>query len=400
VAKIPGWEVDETPLPIEFAPAFANLKWPGWDDGRESGRETPLRPIVLTPAGDDSNRLYVATQHGVIYSFENNDAATEAKIFLDLKERSRYSDKQNEEGFLGLAFHPKFSQNGEFFVFYTEAKSKSANVVSRFRVKANDKSTADPASEEVLLRYEKPFWNHNGGCLAFGPDGCLYISHGDGGNGGDPHENGQNLKTWLGKVLRIDVDRKSPGKNYAIPADNPFVSTPGAAPEIFAYGLRNVWRMAFDRETGLLWGGEVGQGCFEEIVLLKSGGNYGWNPREGFHPFGRKGVDVSKEFIEPIWEYHHNVGGSITGGLVYRGKQIPELQGAYVYGDYLSNRLWALRYDAKQGRVVENRPIVGRRLGVTSFGEDQHGEVYAMTASANGPGLYRLTKAKQGPANR
>jgi len=390
--RIAGWEVDESPVAVQWTPAFAELKWTGWDDGTASGQPTPLRPIVLTHFGDGSNRILVATQQGVVHLIEN-DQAKETKIFLDISSRVRYHDKQNEEGFLGMALHPKFQSNGEVFVFYTDVKAKMANVVSRFRTRANDRTTVDPASEEELIRFEKPFWNHDGGCIAFGPDGYLYISHGDGGAGGDPHENGQNLKTLLGKVLRIDVNRKGDGKNYAIPADNPFVGREEARPEIWAYGLRNVWRMAFDRETGILWGGEVGQNLFEEIILIQKGGNYGWSLREAFHPFGRKGVHVRKDLIEPIWEYHHDVGKSITGGGVYRGRQIPELRGAYVYADYVSTRTWALRYDAARQRVVGNHPIHSERLAVLSFGEDESGELYALIASPSGRGVYKLTKA-------
>lgn len=389
---IPGWEVDESALPVDLQVAFPKLKWTGWDDGSESGQIVPLRPIVLTHANDGSNRVFVATQHGVIHVFENSDNATETKVFLDISKRVRYNDKQNEEGFLGLAFHPKFKENGEFYVFYTDAKAKLTNVVSRFRMKDG---VGDPDSEEQLVRFEKPYWNHDGGAIAFGPDGYLYISHGDGGAGGDPHGNGQNLKTLLGKVLRIDVDKKSNGKNYAIPADNPFVGNAEALPEIYAYGLRNVWRMAFDPKTGKLWGGEVGQNLFEEIILIESGGNYGWNLREAFHPFGVKGVGVRKDLIEPIWEYHHDLGKSITGGAVYRGKKIPELQGLYLYSDYVSTRMWALGYDAEKGRVVANHPIDGKNLAVMSFGEDEEGELYVLRTSTDGTGIYRFVKSKK-----
>lgn len=390
-ANVPGWEVDQTPIAVTAKVAFPEMKWNGWDDGSETGIVNPLRPLVLTHANDGSNRVYVATQHGVIHVLDNSDRATQSQVFLDLNEKVRYRERENEEGFLGLAFHPRFAETGEFFVFYTDIKAKMANVVSRFRVRADNPQVADLESEEELIRFEKPYWNHDGGCLVFGPDGYLYISHGDGGAGGDPHGNGQNLKTLLGKVLRIDVDRKSEGKNYAIPADNPFVSNPEARPEIYAYGLRNIWRMAFDRETDLLWGGEVGQNLFEEIVLIRSGGNYGWNPREGFHPFGAGGLDVNPAMIEPIWEYHHDLGKSITGGAVYRGQAIPALRGAYVYADYVSGRVWALRYDAAANRVTANQPIAfPANLQILSFGEDQNGELYALVASPSGRGIFRF----------
>lgn len=396
---VAGWEVDDSPLPVELSPAFPKLKWTGWDDGSDSGNLNPLRPIVLTHAGDGSNQIYVATQHGVIHTFENSDDATETKIFLDISDRVSYQDRQNEEGFLGLAFHPRFAENGEFFVFYTDKNSlenrKYENVVSRFRVKADDRSVVDPESEEELIRYKKPYWNHDGGTLVFGPDGYLYIAHGDGGSGGDPHGNGQNLKTLFAKVLRIDVDRKSNGKNYAIPADNPFADNPDALPEIYAYGLRNVWRMAFDPATGLFWAGDVGQNLYEEIVLLKPGANYGWSHREAFHPFGAGGVDANEQMVEPIWEYHHDIGKSITGGAVYRGKRVPELEGAYIYADYVSSAIWALRYDEKLGRVTENHPFRSNGLAILSFGEDQHGELFALVASASGQGVFRLQRTEE-----
>lgn len=391
---IPGWEVDDSPLQLTTEIAFPDLEWTGWEPANEQGQPTPLRPILLTHFGDGSNRVVVPTQQGVVHFFPNDNAAKKTKVFLDIRDRVRYADKQNEEGLLGLAFHPKFKTNGEFFVFYTDVKAKMANVVSRFRVSKNDPNKGDPASEEVLLRFEKPFWNHDGGTIAFGPDGYLYVVHGDGGFANDPKENGQNLQTLLGKVLRIDVDQKSEGKPYGIPKDNPFVGRKDVAPEIFAYGFRNVWRMAFDRQTGILWAGDVGQNLFEEIVQVKRGGNYGWNLRESLHPFGAKGVDVNADMVEPIWEYHHDIGKSITGGGVYRGKKVPELAGAYVYSDYVSMRHWALTYDAAKGRATANREIKGPGLPVLSYGEDEQGEMYFLVVAPNGKGIHRYVSGK------
>lgn len=389
---IPGWEVDETPLPIKIEPAFTKLKWTGWKAESDAGVVTALRPILLTHARDGSNRIFVPIQQGTIHVFPNDESATATKVFLDITKRVRYLDNQNEEGLLGMAFHPKYKENGQFFVFYTDVKSRMTNVVSRFRVSRDDPNRADPDSEEVLIRFEKPFWNHDGGTILFGPDGYLYITHGDGGLANDPQGNGQKLSSLLGKVLRIDVDHKEGGKNYAIPKDNPFVGRNDAAPENWAYGLRNIWRMAFDRKTGDLWAGEVGQNLYEEINILKAGGNYGWSIREALHPFSDKGVDVRPDLIDPIWEYHHDIGKSVTGGLVYRGSKVPELDGAYLYADYVSLKVWALWYDAAKGRVVANREIPGFGVAVPSFGEDEKGEAYVLIHAPKAQVIHRITR--------
>ena len=398
--------VADTPLAVSAERAFPNVDFD--------------RPIVVTHAGDDSNRVFVAEQKGKIKILKNDQETEEATLFLDFSDRCVYSDNQNEEGLLGLAFHPKFKQNGEFFVYYTAAEVLSESEakllsnsereqvlksgdgkglgfvkdhlsrISRFRVSKDDPSIADPASEEVLLRIPQPYWNHNGGTIEFGPDGFLYIGLGDGGSANDPLGNGQNLTTLLGSILRIDVDHKSEGRNYAIPKDNPFVGkTVPAGPrgamvsvreEIFAYGLRNVWRMAFDRKTGTLWAGDVGQNLWEEINIVKAGGNYGWNIRESKHWFRPDGNDAPREdLIDPIHEYHHDIGKSITGGCVYRGTRVPELVGKYIYADYVSGLLWALEYDEKAGKVIANYSLTGDKLPVMSFGEDELGDVYFTT---------------------
>lgn len=394
-AQVPGQPVDETPLPLETAVAFPDLKWTGWQGETDVGKINPLRPIVLTHAGDGSNRVFVATQHGVIHVFPNDQTAKETKVFLDIEKQVRYQDKENEEGFLGLTFHPDYKKTGEFFVFYTPKNQKLVNVVSRFRVSKDDPDKADRASEEIIYTIKRPFWNHDGGTICFGPDGYLYIAIGDGGAANDPFNNAQNLKTPLGDILRIDINKKDPGKNYAVPPDNPFVGKQDALPEIWAYGLRNVWRMAFDRKTGQLWAGEVGQNLYEEINIIVKGGNYGWKLRESLHPFGANGVGVRPDLIEPIWEYHHDIGKSITGGHVYRGKNLPELEGHYLYGDYVSNKIWALRYDDKEKRVVANRPIRDKGQPILSFGEDEVGEAYLLTYSAAGRGIYHFVRTKK-----
>jgi glucose/arabinose dehydrogenase/sugar lactone lactonase YvrE len=393
-AAVPGQPVDETPLPVAAAVAFPDLTWTGWNP-EERGRPNPLRPIALTHAGDGSNRVFVATEQGVIHVFPNDQKSKRTKMFLDIQSRVRYLDSQNEEGFLGLAFHPDYKKNGEFFVFYTDKKQPGhQNVVSRFRVSKDDPDAADPSSEEELLRIEHKDWNHDGGTLVFGPDGYLYIAVGDGGSANDPHKNGQNLNTLLAKVLRIDVNHKGEGRKYAIPKDNPFADRKDARPEIWAYGLRNPWRMAFDRRTGKLWTSDVGQNLYEEIDILTAGGNYGWSVREGLHPFSVNGTGPRKDLIDPIWEYHHDTGKSLTGGTVYRGKRLPELDGYYLYADYVVPRIWGLRYDEGKGRVVANRPIRDPNLPVMSFGEDETGEVYFMTYSGTGKGIYWFVPAK------
>jgi glucose/arabinose dehydrogenase len=389
---IPGWEVDDSPLPLKMAVAFPDLQWTGWKGEKDDGKQYPLRPIVLTHANDVSNRVFVGIQQGIIHVFPNDPKADKTKIFLDIQKQVFYSDGENEQGLLGLAFHPKYKSNGEFFVFYTLKKDKTTNVISRFKVSKDDPNVADPASEEVIFKIKRPFWNHDGGTICFGPDGYLYIALGDGGAADDPQKNGQNLKSLLAKVLRIDVDRKDEGKGYAVPGDNPFFETKDAAPETWAYGLRNIWRMSFDKKTGKLWAGEVGQNLYEEINIIEKGGNYGWSLRESLHPFSKAGVDVNNKMIEPIWEYHHNLGKSITGGHVYRGKNLPELDGLYLYGDYISNKIWALRYDDKEKRVVANRPIRDKGQAILSFGEDEAGEVYLLTYSATGRGIYRFVR--------
>jgi glucose/arabinose dehydrogenase len=389
-AKIPGWEVDETPMPVKTIVAFPDLKWTGWEGVTPAGKVVPHRPLVLTHAGDGTNRVFVASQHGVIHVFPNDPKAKKTDIFLDIEKKVLYRDDENEQGLLGLAFHPQFKKNGEFFVFYSLKGQKLTNVISRFRVSKDDPNKADPDFEEEILRIQRPFWNHDGGTICFGPDGYLYIALGDGGAADDPFKAGQRLNTLLAKVLRIDIDKKDEGKNYAIPKDNPFVGKEGARGEIWAYGLRNVWRMAFDRKTGKLWAADVGQNLYEEIDIIEKGGNYGWSIREGLHPFSPAGVGPRADLIDPIWEYHHDVGKSLTGGNVYRGKLIPELDGHYLYGDYITNKLWALKYDEAKKRVVANRPIPDPGQPVMSFGEDEPGEVYFLTASASGKGIYKF----------
>jgi len=372
-------EVDTKAIDVKVEPAFPNLRID--------------RPIVVTHANDKSNRVFVAGQRGKIHVFANDQDVKKTKIFIDISDRVVYKDRENEEGLLGFAFHPRYSETGEFFVYYTSTVAPHTSVVSRFRVSKDDPNKADPNFEEELLRLKQPFWNHNGGTLAFGHDGYLYIGLGDGGKADDPLQAGQDLSNWFGAILRIDVDRKQKGKNYAIPKDNPFIKRKGAKPEIYAYGVRNIWRLSFDRETGVCWAGDVGQNLWEEINIIVKGGNYGWSVREAKHPFGKKGSGPRPGLIDPIWEYNHNVGKSITGGVVYRGKRIPQLVGHYIYADYVSGKIWALHYDMKARKVTANREIKSEMLPVITFGEDEQGEVY-FTTSLSGGRLYRFAQDK------
>jgi glucose/arabinose dehydrogenase len=404
-----GRPIDASPLPIEAVPAFPDLVWTGWSPDVD-GTPNPLRPILFTHAGDRSGRLFVPQQQGAIHVFRPDSAAT--KVFLDLTEKVHYADKQNEEGLLGLAFHPRFAENGEFFVHYSTKTTPLTMVLERYRVSKDDPDAADATSAEEILRVEHPAWNHKGGTICFGPDGYLYVAYGDGGKQNDPFGNGQNLQTLLGKVLRIDVDSKGEKTAYGIPDDNPFVAVmaenggkpprpSGVRREIWAYGLRNPWRMSFDRRTGRLWIADVGQDLWEEINLGVKGANYGWSLREANQPYAPTNTSTGPGFVDPVWQYAHDIGKSITGGNVYRGKKLPELDGCYLYADYVSGRLWALGIDETTGRAVSNRPIPHDREGlpVLSFGEDEDGEVYFSILSPDGRGIYTFRRREESAAS-
>lgn len=385
-------ELDEEKLPLKGVPAFPDLTWEGFESIDENGKIRKLRPMVVTHAGDGSNRLFVGTQRGAVYVFPNDSKARSAKLFLDLRSKVADWKKNNEEGFLGLAFHPNYRSNRQFFVYYTSASDTRTSIISRFTTAADDSSQTEADSEEIVMEIPQPFSNHNGGSIAFGQDGYLYIGLGDGGGRNDPLGNGQNLETLMGSLLRIDIDKKQNGRNYGIPDDNPFVAREGARPEIFAYGFRNIWRMALDRKTGLMWAADVGQDFWEEVNIVQKAGNYGWSVREASFPFSNKSLASPDPLVDPVWEYDHQVGRSITGGHVYRGSKIPELQGAYLYADYITGRIWALKLDESGKKPVQNLSVATTGIPVMAFGEDEAGEVYYTLESVDGRGIYRFER--------
>ena len=353
--------VEALPLAlVELEPAFPGIELD--------------RMVLLTHAGDDTGRLFVVLQPGRIVVFENDPAVESTHTFLDIRER--VSDAGNEEGLLGLAFDPAYVENGYFYVYYSAARPRRS-VISRFSVSPGDPNRADPGSELVFMEVEQPYSNHNGGHLVFSPDGMLYVGLGDGGAAGDPQGNGQDTSTLLGSILRIDVSRLDDLGAYEVPEDNPLAGRGGAARgEIWAYGLRNPWRFSFDRETGTLWAADVGQNLYEEIDIIRPGLNYGWNVMEGSHCFRQQGCDA-QGLTMPVAEYGRDGGCSVTGGHVYRGRRIPSLYGAYLYGDFCSGKIWALRHDG--AAVTEHMEIADTGLSISSFGEDPSGEVYVLT---------------------
>ena len=356
------------PSAVDLEPAFSNLSF--------------TRPVYLTAAPDGTDWIYVVEQGGRIHVFPNDDSVPTANTFLDLSAGaggpvSRASD---EEGLLGLAFDPDYAANGRFYVHYS-ASGPRRSVIARYTATfpPGAAPSASPATFLEILSVPQPEPNHNAGMLEFGPDGHLYVGFGDGGSGGDPHGaigNGQDLGTLLGSMLRIDVRNSTAVQRYAIPADNPFVAVAGARDEIWAYGLRNPWRFSFDRNTGELLLGDVGQGAREEIDLLRTGGNYGWRIYEGDAPFNNPQGLPPSSFSGPVIDYARTLGTSITGGYVYRGQDVPSLRGVYVYGDYGSGRIWGLTH--ADGALVGNAQIQSLSQ-VCSFGEDERGELYALS---------------------
>ena len=395
--------VSAQPLPpIQLKPVLTKL--------------TEERPLWISEAPDGSGRLFVVYQDGKIIITQKGSDGGDAKTFFDISDRHPHFE--NEDGLLSMAFHPGFKTNGLFYVFYTQKNPADQHtqpqnypfrsVVSEFKVSAADSDQADMKSERILFEVPGPFWNHKGGELLFGPDGYLYIGLGDGGAGGDPFGSGQSTTTLLGKILRIDVNSRETvgGGNrarhlqYGIPRDNPFVHEGNAVRhEIFAYGLRNPWRFSFDRQTGDLWAGDVGQDLWEEVDLITKGGNYGWSVREGLHHY-KPGPDGA-HYIDPVIEYphrpnlqseamfpDHSIGLCVIGGYVYRGKAFPALNGIYFYGDASLGTIWGLRYDSAAHKVTAHGTLVQQPKNINSFAEDGDGELYVLTLDGK---IYQIT---------
>ncbi|MCL4435942.1 MAG: PQQ-dependent sugar dehydrogenase [Thaumarchaeota archaeon] len=341
------------------------------------------RMVYLTHVGGSTDqRLFLVLQQGEILVFPNRKDVNSTKTFLNIT--GRVDSTGNEQGLLGLAFDPDFQRNGYLYVYYTAA-SPSRSVLSRFTLSSRDANQADPNSEKVILEIPRSYPNHNGGDIIFGPDGYLYVGLGDGGGEGDPQKNGQNLGTLLGKILRIDVQNITGSEKYRVPADNPFVNVTGARGEIWAYGLRNPWRFSFDNKTGLLWTADVGQDSYEEIDIIRKGGNYGWSVMEGFHCYPSAANCNKNGLTLPVAEYTHAYGCAVIGGYVYRGNLLKELYGAYIYGDYCSGRIWALRFNGSQ--VTENIQLLDTQRQLSSFGEGAEKELYILSFDGK---IYRL----------
>jgi len=343
-------------------------------------------PVLVTNAGDGTGRLFVVEQGGTIRVVQNG--AVLPQPFIDLT--SLVTHGGSEEGLLGLAFDPHYAQSGQFYVDYTDVNGNSH--VARYHVSAADPNVADPASGQDLLQVQQPpYPNHKGGNIVFGPDGYLYVSLGDGGSEGDPNLTGQNQGLLLGKLLRIDVS--GGGAKYRVPPTNPFVGQSGVKPEIWAYGLRNPWRVTFDRATGDLWIGDVGQDTYEEIDYQpagdKGGENYGWSFMEGLHPYkGQPPAGVT--LVPPIAEYTHQEGGcAVTGGYVYRGPSLPELNGVYIFGDFCSGLTWTL---AGAGGQWQRTLFLNTGFQISSFGADEAGELYVCHYGAGA--IYKLARAQ------
>lgn len=340
-------------------------------------------PLLVTHAGDGSGRIFIVEQTGRVWVLKDGEIG--GSPFLDLSDRVNQSVTQgySELGLLGLAFHPDFAENGVMYVSYNDRSTTS--VVSRIQLAENNPNVGDRSTEQVLLTLRQPYDNHNGGHIAFGPDGYLYISFGDGGAAGDPLDSGQNPSDWYGSILRIDVDSGDP---YAIPEDNPHASNPSFAREVWSYGLRNVWRFSFDRATGDLYLADVGQNEWEEVNFQPAdspgGENYGWSDYEASAPYAVGTVPPG--MVYPVAEYRHSAGNcSVSGGFVYRGAQLPQLKGVYFFGDFCSGQIWASWRDS--AGVWQTAEAMNAGFQISAFGEDEAGEMYVVNYDGE---VYRI----------
>ena len=345
------------------------------------------QPLLLLQPPADSSTWFVVERTGVVRTFANDPGVGTSTVFVDLS--GSIDSGPGEAGLLGMAFHPDYANNRQVYLSFTVTGAPLISRIDRFT--SNDGGlTLDPATQTSILSLNQDFGNHNGGNLAFGPDGYLYIGFGDGGSGGDPNNRGQTTNNLLGTIIRIDVDSGVP---YAIPADNPFAGNPpcpqgsgaAACPEIFAFGLRNPWRWSFDSATGDLFVGDVGQSSFEEIDRVTSGNNYGWNIREGANCFNANAC-VTAGLIDPIHEYGRSEGTSVTGGYVYRGTNIPSLTGFYVFADFTTGRIWSI--DSAAQNLVDSDLLIDSSLNIASFGQANSGELYVVNFGGT---LHRIT---------
>lgn len=352
-------------------------------------------PVALRQSPVNADRWYVVEQAGIIKTFLTNDSS--ATVFADLT--ARVNDSGGEMGLLGMAFHPQFASNHFIYVYYSgddnDPATHHSSYISRFT--ATSDTALNTGSEYNIMTIGQPYSNHNGGNILFGADGYLYIGMGDGGSGGDPQNNAQNINSLLGKMLRIDVNSTSTGKNYAIPSDNPYANTINARPEIFALGLRNPWRWSFERGTNNIIAADVGQNAWEEVDIITNGGNYGWRCYEGNHSYNTSGCAAQNTYNAPIHEYDHNTGYSITGGYVYTGS-IPSLVGDYIFTDYGGGPIWAISdpYGTPVVRELINDSI-SNAISVSSFAEDNAGEIYVLRHSGSAGYIYKITATTSTP---
>ncbi|MGD8569812.1 MAG: PQQ-dependent sugar dehydrogenase [Gammaproteobacteria bacterium] len=337
--------------------------------------------LTQPPGRDDV--WYVVEKAGRVLRIEQNNDKYRSSVFVDITDR--VDAGPNEAGLLGMAFHPGFNDNGYVYLSYTGNDGGLVSRISRFK-SVDGGVSLSPATEKRILQLQQPYSNHNGGQVMFGPDGYLYAGFGDGGSGGDPQGNGQNTKTLLGALLRIDVNSGDP---YGIPPSNPFAGNGKGRPEIYAWGLRNPWRWSFDRKSGTIWLADVGQNAWEEVDIVSKPGNFGWNGKEGTHCYESANCN-NPAFIDPVIEYSHEHGCSITGGYVYRGAQITGLQGVYLYGDFCSGTIWGAKANDNNSDkgTYDTLDLLESGLNIASFAEGNDGELYVLHIRGE---IYRIT---------